>query len=277
MTAIQYVTSKACRDTGASSMQRAVPEETAVAFVYNGTAHAVMMATPLNLEDFARGFTLTEGIVSEVGQIQSIEAVPFEEGIELRMWIDEDRMAQLRARRRRMAGPTGCGLCGIESLTEAMRPVTPVQSEARFFYDDILAAVRAIEFRQELHKQTRAMHGAGLWNKQSGLVCLREDVGRHNALDKLMGASSLDATEIGESLVVLTSRVSIELVTKAARLGVPLLVAISAPTALAIRTAEKAGITLAAIARDDGFEVFACSDRVEKQSAEGSFLKASFG
>lgn len=258
-------------------MQRAVPEETAVAFVYNGTAHAVMMATPLDLEDFARGFTLTEGIVSEVGQIHSIEPVPFEEGIELRMWIDEERMQQLRARRRRMVGPTGCGLCGIESLAEAMKPVARVKSDTHFFYDDILAAVRAIEFRQELHQKTRAMHGAGLWTKQSGLICLREDVGRHNALDKLVGASALSESEVGESLVVLTSRVSIELVTKAARLGVPVLVAISAPTALAIRTAEKAGITLAAIARDDGFEVFSCSERVEKQRADGSILAASFG
>jgi len=239
-----------------------VPEETAVAFTYNGTSHAVMMATPLDLEDFAVGFSLTEGVIGHHGEVESIEPVELEDGIELRLWIDEGRMNRLREKRRYMAGPTGCGLCGVESLAEAMRPVSKVDADATFRSGSVLKAMKAVESAQALNIETRAVHAAGLWHLDDGLIALREDVGRHNAMDKLVGAVCRGSLPIAGSLVILSSRVSVEMVQKVATLGASVIVAVSAPTALAIRTAERAGITLAGVARDDGFEVFTHAHRI---------------
>ncbi|AXS42726.1 formate dehydrogenase accessory sulfurtransferase FdhD [Breoghania sp. L-A4] len=241
---------------------RAVPEETAVALTYNGSTHAVMMATPCDLEDYAYGFSLTEGQIQAPSQIRSIDVIVLNEGIDVRIWLDADTAAQLRDRRRRIAGPTGCGLCGIESLSEAVPRPARVQGDARVTAADIMAAQRAMVAGQTLHAETSAVHAAALWTPSGGLLAIREDVGRHNALDKLVGALSRAGPRAHGGMLLLTSRVSVEMVQKAAVLGSPVLVAVSAPTALAVRTAEAAGITIVAMARDDGFEVFSHPHRI---------------
>jgi FdhD protein len=256
------------RHTGESAGRRFVPEETAVAFSYDGGTYAVMMATPQDLDDFAVGFSLTEGIVSTPADIRQLDVVTFEAGVELRMWLAEPRAAALIQRRRHLAGPTGCGLCGIESLEEAVRTLPGIADQARFAPAQILQALDALSPRQELNRQTRAVHAAAFWHPDGGLVALREDVGRHNALDKLAGALARGTVSPRGGMVLLTSRVSVEMVQKTAIIGAPLIVAVSAPTALAIRTAQAAGITLVAIARSDGFEVFTHPQRIKESKTE---------
>jgi FdhD protein len=245
-----------------SSGTRAVPEETAVALTYNRTTHAVMMATPADLEDFAVGFSLTEGIVERPQDIEELAVVPTENGIELRMWISDDRGAAFHDRRRHLAGPTGCGLCGMDSLAEATRPARIVSGDLRLSADDVRRAIATLPSAQTINRQTRAVHGAAYWEAATGLVALREDVGRHNAVDKLAGALARRSLWAGNGLLMLTSRVSVEMVQKAAAIGAPIVVAVSVPTALAVRTAEAAGITLIAVARDDGFEIFSHGERI---------------
>jgi FdhD protein len=245
----------------AAAGERAVAEETAIALTYNRVTYAVMMATPADLEDFAIGFSLAEGIVARADEVEECAAVEVAQGIELRMWLPDARMAAVERRRRRLAGPTGCGLCGLESLADAMRPPAAVTAEARYTPGELSAAMAALPDAQALNRQTRAAHAAGFWTS-GALLAVREDVGRHNALDKLAGALARAGVAGGQGVLLLTSRVSVEMVQKAAVLGAPVLVAVSAPTALAVRMAEAAGITLAAIARADGFEVFSHPDRI---------------
>jgi len=255
------------RGSGTTEGERAIPEETAIAFTFNTATYAVMMATPQDLEDFAVGFSLTEGVVSSIDAIDSIDIVEEEIGIELRIWLKTREAAEFLGRRRKMAGPTGCGLCGIESLTEAMRPPPKVGEGRSFTPAEIMAAIETLSPMQVLNHETRAVHAAGFYEPERGLVALREDVGRHNALDKLAGALARDGTSAREGLVVLTSRISIEMVQKAAMIGTPVVAAVSAPTALAVRMADEAGMTLIAIARKDGFEVFTHPHRVKGKIA----------
>ena len=256
------------RRQGTADGKRIIPEETAVAFTYEGGSYAVMMATPQNLEDFALGFSFTEGLAASPADIRQLDVIEHDTGIELRMWLAEPRAAALSERRRHLAGPTGCGLCGIESLDEAVRPLRRVGDEAVFTPADIMHALETLAPRQELNRQTRAVHAAAFWRPESGLVAVREDVGRHNALDKLAGAMLRAGIPADGGMVLLTSRVSVEMVQKTAVIGAPLIVAVSAPTALAVRTAETAGITLVAVARSDGFETFTHRRRIKESATE---------
>jgi FdhD protein len=259
---VRTVDRQVWRDGRISEGSRAIPEETAVALTYNGGTYAVMMATPQDLRDFAIGFSLSEGIVVSAADIESFEVVELDDGIELRMWLAQSRAERLSERRRHIAGPTGCGLCGIDSITEAVRPAAIVAPGQSFSSQDIMTAMQSIPPLQTINIETRAVHAAAFWTPARGIVALREDVGRHNALDKLAGALAQDNISAGEGMVLLTSRVSVEMVQKTAAMGAPMMVAVSAPTALAVSMADKAGITLAAIARADGFELFTHPERV---------------
>jgi FdhD protein len=242
---------------------RALPEETPVAITYNRVSHAVMMATPQDFRDFALGFTLNERIVGDPSEIEAIEIVAAPRGaVELRLWIAEARMEALDHRRRHLTGAMGCGLCGLESLEEATRPPPAVPNGLTLRPEEIAAACAALWPAQALSQVTRAVHAAGFWTADAGMVAVREDVGRHNALDKLAGALIGSGRTASDGVLVMTSRVSIELIQKAAVMGVQVLAAVSAPTLLAVREAEAIGMTLIGIARDDGFEVFTHAERI---------------
>jgi FdhD protein len=259
---VRTVDRKIWRDGGVSEGARAVPEETPVALTYNGGSYAVMMATPRDLADFAVGFSLSEGIIQSPDDLDSLDIIDLDDGIELRMWLAQSKADRLSERRRHIAGPTGCGLCGIDSISEAVRPAAIVTGGSSFSPQQITAAMQSIPPLQAINIETRAVHAAGFWTPARGIVALREDVGRHNALDKLAGALAHDKVDTGEGIVLPTSRVSVEMVQKTAAIGAPLMVAVSAPTALAVRMAEAAGITLVAIARADGFEIFTHPQRI---------------
>lgn len=243
--------------------ERFVPEETPVAFSYAGSTHAVMMATPADLEDFAVGFSLTEGIITDPGEIETIEVLAEDKGIDVQIRLADTQNDALTARRRHMAGPVGCGLCGIESIEQAVRVTPSVRASSLTLSEDaVVEAVRLLNGQQPLHMVTRAVHGAGFYVPGEGLIAVREDVGRHNALDKLVGAARRAGHAGSTGAVVVTSRVSVEMVQKTAIIGSPFIIAISAPTALAIRTAEEAGMTLIALVRGEEFEIFTGAERI---------------
>jgi len=248
--------------TGGPKGARDAPEETPVAFVYDGGGEAVMLATPCDLEDFAIGFSLSEGIIGSADEIVELEIVGQPQGVELRMWLTPARRDALVRGRRRRAGPTGCGLCGVESLAEALRPIPVVISSFSIPAGRIVEAMSALAPLQALNRRTHAVHAAAFFTPDEGVVAIREDVGRHNALDKLAGALARAGRSASGGVILMTSRVSVELVQKAAMMGAPVLAAVSAPTALAVRTAEAAGVCIVGVVRDDGLEVFTHSGRL---------------
>ncbi len=264
------VSSLALRDGRAAERRRTLPDEVAVALSFNGSTQAVMMATPDALEDFATGFALTEGIASGA-EILDMAVVATERGIDVQTWLAEPAAARLAARRRTMAGPVGCGLCGIDSIDGALRPLPVLGAGPPVDAAALLAAVAALPGRQPLHDATRAVHAAALMRPDGSLGPVREDVGRHNALDKLAGALARGALPAAGA-VILTSRISIDLVQKCALMGVPVLVGVSAPTAQAVAVADAAGLALVGLARDDGCEVFC---HVERLSGIGAAAGAA--
>jgi FdhD protein len=260
------VARSAWRPRGLVDGERAILEETAVAFTYNGAAYAVTMATPQDLEDLALGFSLTEGIVSSPADIRHLEIVEANIGIELRMGLSASPAFASEHRRPYLMGPTGCGHGRIEYLEEATPPPSRVHARPIFTPAEIMRALEALGRGQTLGRQASAVHTAAFWQLDAGLAATREDIGRHNALDKLAGALSRDGIPGQSGMVLLTSDVSAQAVRKAAGINVPLLVAISAPTALAVRTAERAGITLVGFARGDGFEIFTHPRRITRET-----------
>ena len=260
---LTQTTRLARRAAGTVSGNRMVPEETPVAFSFAGTTHAVMMASPADFEDFALGFSLTEGIVDSADEIEAIEVEDHGAGIDIQIRLKDKANDKFQARRRRLAGPVGCGLCGIESIEEAMRSVDDVGRDAiTLSAADIVQSVKLLSKVQPMHAETGAVHAAGFYVPGKGVVQAREDVGRHNALDKLAGALTKKGIDGASGAVVVTSRVSVEMVQKTAAIGASFIIAVSAPTALAIRTAEEAGMTLVALVRGEDFDVFTHPERV---------------
>jgi formate dehydrogenase accessory protein FdhD len=235
-----------------------VVEETPVALLYNGRPHAVMMATPSDLEDFALGFALTEGVVERAEEFKLVDCLRTDRGISLQAAIPQHRFDALDGRSRNLTGRSGCGLCGVESLDAAIRPVRRVDDDSQVSIAAISDGLRRLADAQPLNRISGGVHAAGFVHAKGILV--REDVGRHNALDKLVGA--LASTHLGSGFLVITSRASYEIVHKAATAGIAVVVAISAPTDLAIRLADEAGMTLAAFARGTTMTVYTHAERV---------------
>lgn len=256
------------RAGGTRTQARSLPEEVAVAVTVNGSTHAVMMATPQDLADFATGFALTEGLVTDPAQIETLEIVPMPAGIEARLWLDATRAQAAAERRRGMAGPVGCGLCGIESLEAAMRPLPRIDSALRLPFAEAARASDALAALQPLHHEAHALHAAGVLRPGAGIALAREDVGRHNALDKAIGAALRAGLGLRGCALVVTSRLSVELVQKAALAGAPVLIAVSAPTAAAVDAAARAGVTLAAFARRGTLALFTHPDRIVHEAAD---------
>lgn len=233
-----------------------VAEEVPVAMVYNGVSHAVMLATPADLEDFGTGFSLAEGIVARASEIHDIDTAHHADGIEVRMQVSNRAFDALKARRRSLAGRTGCGLCGVDSLGQVSREVKPVAARPSVDEAAIHRAFVALGEGQALHALTGSVHAAA-WSRADGtLFAVREDVGRHNALDKLIGAVALAGLDTAQGFAVVTSRASYEMVLKLASVGGGLLAAISAPTGLAIDLAGRAGITLCGFVRDGRMAIY---------------------
>lgn len=231
---------------------RAIPVETPIAIEISGVAYAVMMATPCDLEDFVTGFLLSEGLASssEIGDI-ALHPVETGEGIIARVNLPPNRLAPIMERARRRLGDSSCGICGIESVEAALRPLPALNARSTVRPEAIQRGIAAMRSAQALGNQTAATHAAAFCLADGSLTVLREDVGRHNALDKVIGALARGGTDAGQGFLIVTSRCSYELVEKAVRAGCPLLVAISAPTDLAVRRAAAAGLALAVVARDD--------------------------
>ncbi len=239
-----------------------VIEEAPVALGYNGQAHAVMLATPLDLEDFAVGFSLTEGIVNSADEIAYVQVYHREDGIEVWIRIPEERQGNLDSRERNLAGRTGCGLCGTANLGQAIRRPAPVGKGIQVRLGEFRAALRELAEHQELNRLTGAVHGAAWAVPDQGIVAVREDVGRHNALDKLIGSLMKSGIDPETGYVIVTSRASYEMVQKCAMVGIGFMAAISAPTGLAIRLAEETGLTLVGFARGDRQVVYANPQRL---------------
>lgn len=260
--ATQSVQVKRWRDGRDEATSDEVAEEVPVALIYHGIPHVVMMATPTDLEDLGVGFTLTEGLVENASEIRGVEAVAIAEGSELRLTIAPERFAALLRRQRNLTGRTGCGLCGTETIEQAVRHPRPVGPGITVTTTELHASLRELQTLQPLNARAGSIHAAAWCLPQQGVKLVREDVGRHNALDKVIGALVRSDTDAASGYLLISSRASFEMVQKAALAGVSLLAAISAPTALAIRLAEECGITLVGFARDTSHVVYMHPERL---------------
>ncbi|MDN4038778.1 formate dehydrogenase accessory sulfurtransferase FdhD [Massilia sp. YIM B02443] len=270
--AASHVPAASWRDGVLAPADEILAEEVPVAMVYNGISHAVMLASPQDLEDFAVGFSLAERIVRNPRDIHDIEVEESAHGITLSMQIAAGAMARFKQTRRARTGKTGCGLCGIDSLAWFEREASLLDPrdggahgvDGRLAPAALHRAMTALSAHQQLHHATGAAHAAGWAGWDGSILCVREDVGRHNALDKLIGALARDGVAPGSGFVVVTSRASFEMVQKAARAGIAILAAVSAPTAMAVRTAERAGVTLAGFVRGERHVVYSHPQRLTR-------------
>ena len=254
-------------DTSASNDVAPIAEEIPVALVYNGDPFVVVMASPADLEDLAIGFSLTEGIVGSADEIRGLEVVRHSRGIELQMQVGAEVAARLAERRRGISARTGCGVCGIESIDEVLRAPRPVADTAAFDQDALWRASAELESRQPVNAETRAVHAAAFADRNGTLLVVREDVGRHNALDKVIGSLVRSHRPTDAGFIIVTSRASYELVQKTAAIGVPLLAAVSRPTSLAIQLAEQANITLVGLLRGRTANVYSHPARLGLNSS----------
>ena len=238
------------------SKQDNIAQECPVALIYNGISHAVMMASPFDLKDFALGFSLSESIITKASQIYSIEISTQKKGIEVNINISAERMMALKKVRRNLIGRTGCGLCGSESLEQAMRPIKQVTQQTVPTSNAIQTALSQLEFHQKLQQLTGAAHGAAWCNTNGEIKLLREDVGRHNALDKLIGLLTTEKVNTNNGFILISSRASYEMVQKTCSVNVGSLVAVSAPTALAIELATNAKLNLIGFARRGRYIIY---------------------
>jgi len=239
-----------------------VAEEVPLALIYNGMPHVVMMASPADLEDFALGFSLSEGVIQTPAELRAVETDRVGDGIAVYMDIDEKRALGLENQRRNLAGRTGCGLCGAETIEQAVRHPAAVSSGVRIAPEVLQSALAQLAARQELNAKTGAVHAAAWATPDGELVAVREDVGRHNALDKMIGALAREGRSFEQGFALITSRASFEMAQKAATVGITLLAAISAPTGLAIRLAEETGLTLIGFARGRQCNVYTNPQRL---------------
>ncbi len=251
---------------GVERVEDSVVEEVPVALVYNGISHAVMLATPTDLEDFALGFSLSEGLIASPAELLEVDVAPTPAGIELQLRVTAERFQGFKATRRQLAGRTGCGLCGRESLEQAILPIPRVPDGLAVSADALTRAIAALPAAQGLHRQSGGVHAAAWAGLDGEIQLVREDVGRHNALDKLLGAIRRKRIDPSSGFALITSRASHELVHKAASAGIQCLAAVSAPTAMAVRNAETAGLTLVGWLRGNGFSVYAHTGRVVGQA-----------
>lgn len=247
-----------------SGREDQIATEVPVALTYNRLSHVVMMATPADLEDFGLGFSLTEGIIDSVDDLITTRVVPREQGIEVAMTISEHCYDRLATQRRNLTGRTGCGLCGAESLEQAMRYPEKVGDTVRVSAEMLQKALKAMPKQQPLAEVTGATHCAAWCGLDGEIIALREDVGRHNALDKLIGYLQRNAFRPSKGFLVVSSRASYEMVFKAAAAGIELLAAVSAPTTLAVDFALRSGLTLVGFARPGRHNVYANPERLDR-------------
>ena len=248
----------------ADPVDDSIAAEVPVALTYNRVSHVVMMASPRDLEDFGVGFSLTEGVVGNLEHIRSIRVVPRQGGLELAMVISEDWFDRLATRRRNMAGRTGCGLCGAENIEQALRDPGTVAKSLEVSHAALQVAVSELEAHQPLQAETGATHGAAWCSPDGKIVAIREDVGRHNALDKLIGGLIRGGYNPAEGFVLVSSRASYEMVFKTAAAGIELIQAVSAPTTLAIEFAERSGVTLVGFARPGRHNIYTFPERISE-------------
>jgi FdhD protein len=227
-----------------------VAEEVPVVLVYNGVSHVVMLATPTNIEEFALGFSITEGIIKSPKEFLSVRVYNRASGIEVQVKIPPSRFQCLSDKGRNLTGRTGCGLCGASTLKQAIRQMPPVNSELLVSSNQLAVALSDLKQKQKLNELTGSVHAAAWAIPNQGIIALREDVGRHNALDKLIGWLLKTGRDLSAGFVIITSRASYEMVQKTAWVGIPMLAAVSAPTGLAVRLANETGVTLIGFARD---------------------------
>jgi FdhD protein len=246
-----------------SQEEDAVAEELPVALVYHDVPHVVMLATPADLEDYAVGFSLSEGLVANFAEIRGVTVTYGQAAADVHISVAWERFTALLQRRRNLAGRTGCGLCGAETAADAIREVASVPAGVRVSTPQLHQAIEALKSRQPINARTGSVHAAAWVLPEQGIQVVREDVGRHNALDKTIGALARSGADFAAGYMLITSRASYEMVQKCATMGIPMLVALSAPTAFAVRLAQRAGLTLVAFARTDRHVVYAHPQRLK--------------